>query len=261
MPRTSAPTKVAGRLCIRPTTAAAYAETTSRLSVLTSRLRPGAMRMAASPASIEPRAQEAAVTRFGLRPFTAHSSGLSTTARIATPSRVRLNRRRRPKATATAASTVVTWSQVMTRPLIVKLRSPHRPGEGAQLDPPDGQRQPLEREEERQGDDQLGGHGRALEQAPHDEDVEQHADQRRAHAEGGEQREGRRPPPVDPQLPVHEGEEHAHCTVGEVEHARGDVGDDEPRRGDRVDRGDGDAQHQVREERLQAHRAHPPESR
>ena len=73
------------------------------------------MRMAARPASIEPSAHDAAVTRFGLRPLIAQSSGLSTTARMATPSRVRRNSRRRPKATATAASTVVIWSQVITR--------------------------------------------------------------------------------------------------------------------------------------------------
>src|SRR5207245_5217643 len=95
--------------------AAAYADTTRRLSVFTSRLRPGAIRIAARPASDEPMAHEAAVTRLGLSPFTAHSSRLSTTARIATPSRVRLNSARNPRATATAARIVVVWSHVMVR--------------------------------------------------------------------------------------------------------------------------------------------------
>ncbi len=76
-------------------------------------------------------------------------------------------------------------------------------------------------------------------------------------AEGHEQGERRRPAPVDAQLPVHEREEHPDGAVGEVEDARGDVGDDEPGGRDGVDRGDGDAEDQEREERLQVH-AHPP---
>ena len=94
------------------------------------------MRMAASPASIEPSAHDAAVTRLGLMPLMAHSSGLSTTARMATPSRVRRNSTRRPKATATAASTVVIWSQVMTRLATVMVcRSPQSPGSVRSLMP------------------------------------------------------------------------------------------------------------------------------
>ena len=100
------------------------------------------MRMAARPASIDPSAHEAAVTRLGLRPFTAQSSGLSTTARMATPRRVRWNSSRSPKATPTAASTVVIWSQVITRsPSTVTLRSPHSPGTVRSSMPQHGERQ------------------------------------------------------------------------------------------------------------------------
>ena len=86
--------------------------------MFTSRLSPGAMRIAARPASIEPIAHDAAVTRFGLRPLIAHSSGLSTTARMATPSRVCLNSDRSPNATAPPAITVIVWCQLTRRPTI-----------------------------------------------------------------------------------------------------------------------------------------------
>jgi hypothetical protein len=108
-----APMKVRGKLRSRPNMAAAMESRTSNVKVVTSKVPPpiGVMRMPASAASAPPRAHEIAASRSGRPPFISNSAGLSTTARMATPVRIRWNRKRIPTATSTAAPTAIaSWS-------------------------------------------------------------------------------------------------------------------------------------------------------
>ncbi len=83
--------KVRGRLRSRPNMAAAMASRTNKVRVLTSRAPPliGVISTPASAASAPPMAHEMAARRSGRPPFSSSSAGLSTTARMATPVRVR----------------------------------------------------------------------------------------------------------------------------------------------------------------------------
>ena len=153
------------------------------------------MRMAASPASMHPRAHDAAVTRLGLIPLMAHNSRLSTTARMATP------RPRPPEEHAQAkrhANCSKHGGDLVPRddeagdgdgvPIAPQT------GQGAQLDAPYGEGEALEGEKHGEGHDELGGHRRAGEQPTHHRHVEEHADERSDDPEGHEQGERRGPP-------------------------------------------------------------------
>ena len=93
--------------------AAAMESSTSRVSTWTSRVPPliGVMRMPATAASAPPSAHEKAARRSGRPPLSWSSAGLSTTARMATPVRVLVNRRRMPTAMSTAQPrAMASWS-------------------------------------------------------------------------------------------------------------------------------------------------------
>ena len=98
-PISSPPMNVSGRLLSRPMIAAANAERISNVSVCTSRVASSSARkMPATAAIDEPSAHENIETRPGLMPLSPASSRLSTTARIATPRRVRESRIFNPSA-------------------------------------------------------------------------------------------------------------------------------------------------------------------
>ena len=101
----------------RPNIAAAMESSTSRVSTWTSRVPPlmGVMRMPARAASAPPRAHEKAASLWGRPPLSCNSSGLSTTARMATPVRVLVNSRRIPTAMRTPQpSAIASWSVTKT---------------------------------------------------------------------------------------------------------------------------------------------------
>ena len=83
------PANAQGRLLSWAMAAAANAMTMSRVRFSTTMPVSGAMRMPATPAVMQPRAQEAPLMTFGLVPLSPASVRLSTTARIATPVRER----------------------------------------------------------------------------------------------------------------------------------------------------------------------------
>ena len=87
----------------RPNTAAAMESSTSRVSTWTSSVPPlmGVIKIPASAARAPPRAQEIAASRRGRPPLSWRRAGLSTTALMATPVRVLLNRSRIPTAMST----------------------------------------------------------------------------------------------------------------------------------------------------------------
>ena len=73
-------------------------------------LKVGANSTPASAAMMKPRAHPICEMRNGLAPDMATSSGSSTTARMATPVRVRLKNKRRNRAAATATPMVMSCS-------------------------------------------------------------------------------------------------------------------------------------------------------
>ena len=88
-PMMSPPANVHGRLRRRPMIAAANVSTMKSVSVSTRSPTFGARRIPAMAAIIEPNAHASAETRPGRTPLSPASSRLSTTARIATPVRLR----------------------------------------------------------------------------------------------------------------------------------------------------------------------------
>ena len=88
-PMISPPTNVHGRLRSRPMIAAANASTMNSVSTSTRRPTLGASRIPAIAAIDDPSAHASDDTRPGRTPFSAASSRLSTTARMATPVRLR----------------------------------------------------------------------------------------------------------------------------------------------------------------------------
>ena len=87
---------------------------TSSVRSVTLSVTSGASSTPARAASEEPSAQESCETRSGLVPASAASSGSSTTARIAIPSRVLLKNSRSATATVTAVAMTSSWFQSMT---------------------------------------------------------------------------------------------------------------------------------------------------
>ena len=73
------------------------------------------------PASEMPIIQARAATCSGLPPNSRSSSGLSTEARIAVPTRVRVSSTKRPAATTTEAMIVISWWAVRLAPPTLKL--------------------------------------------------------------------------------------------------------------------------------------------
>ena len=264
-PSTSAPTKVSGRLRNRPNMAAAKALITSsvRSVVLSDPPLNGVMRIPASADSETPSIQLTSDVRSGRPPVSCNSGRSSTTARMATPVRVRYSRRRRPTASATATATTVTSCHSSTTPNSGHLVAGAEEGlDGVGLVRlPDPVGQADDREKHRDRHHQLHDLRRVDDAGDHHL-VEPGAQQRRHHEEHGGQRQRSRPRPVGhqrpvspgvvPQVPVDIGAEHPERAVGEVEDARRGVGDHQPARGDREDR----AGHEAVDE--QAHALPPP---
>ena len=113
-----APTKVRGRLLSRPNMAAAKASMTSRVRALALMAEPwiGVMRMPARAARKAPPAQEMVARRSGRPPLSWSRSGSSTTARMATPERVRRKSRAMPPAMAMASTKAMISCQVTLTP-------------------------------------------------------------------------------------------------------------------------------------------------
>ena len=98
------------------------------------------------------------------------------------------------------------------------------------------------------GDDDPHFLGRLV-QVAHDEDVDEHAEERRQHEDDEHHGERHRPVVLDRELPVGEGGDHADGAVGEVEDPRRHVGDDEAGGRQGVDAPDDDADDREAEER------------
>ncbi len=104
-PSPIAPTNVSGRLFSRPTTAAPYAPATKNVSTIgSSGFVLGAMSTPARAASTQPRIQLYRAIDLAGAPFSAARSGLSTTARIAVPVRLRNSSARNAIVTTTATT-------------------------------------------------------------------------------------------------------------------------------------------------------------
>ncbi len=200
------------------------------------------MRMPPSAASDVPIAQASIEMRSGRAPFRVESERSSTAARIAMPMRVRVRSRRSPMATRIATRdrdglVHRDGGRAEVDRLARREERLHRP---AHAGLPDQLREPDEEQQQGDRDDELDRFGGVL-QAAHDDELEQHAEQRREHQQHERECDGRRPPPVEAQLPVDEREQHPGRTVGEVEDAGRRVREDEPAGEDRVDGRDGEA--------------------
>ena len=93
-----------------PMAQAPKAWTTRKVRRVASRPRVGASRMPDSAAKTDPMDQAVNRTRPGLSADRATSVGLSTTARMATPSRWRRKKAYRPKALTVARANEMTWA-------------------------------------------------------------------------------------------------------------------------------------------------------
>ncbi len=141
-PMSRPPAKVSGRLFSRPMIAAANAAMISNVSVCTSRVASSSARkMPATAAIDEPSAHENIETRPGLMPLRPASSRLSTTARMATPRRVRESRIFETDGERRGPTTIVmkrdhginVWP--IWKPLVPKKRSMCRVSCGSQIRP------------------------------------------------------------------------------------------------------------------------------
>ena len=90
--------------------AAPNAWTISRVSTVASRFRVGASRTPARTAKLEPMIQAHRRTVAGLVPPRSRSSGLSTTPRMARPSRVRRKNTNKATVAASAMPVMIIWS-------------------------------------------------------------------------------------------------------------------------------------------------------
>ncbi len=115
-----APMKVRGRLLSRPNMAAAKASITSRVRALALMAVPwmGVMRMPARAARKAPPAHEMVARRSGRPPLSCSRSGSSTTARMATPERVRRKRKAMLPAITMARMNAMISCHVMLIPKI-----------------------------------------------------------------------------------------------------------------------------------------------
>jgi hypothetical protein len=123
-PTISAPRKVSGRLRNRPTAAAENAVTISRVRVIGSRFWMGAMRMPAMAARAAPSAHENIETSAGRPPLSWSSDRSSTTARIVTPTRVRLSSTHSATATRRATPTMMSRCTVTAVPKMSTVLAP-----------------------------------------------------------------------------------------------------------------------------------------
>ena len=250
---------VSGRLFSRPMIAAANADRISRVSVCTSRVASSSARkMPATAAIDEPSAHENIETRPGLMPLRPASSRLSTTARIATPRRVRESRILSPSARPSPTTMVMKRDHGMSvspiwKPLVPKKRLMWRVSCGSQIRPA----RPMRASMRPIGGDDLRDQRRVGDR-PHEHALDDRAHERRGDEHGEQQGDEGLDAPVDLELPEHVGEEHADRALGEVEDARRRVGDDEAGGGDRVHRAVGDADDQPEQDRVERDRAAGP---
>ena len=268
----SAPTKVIGRLRSRPTTAAAKPFRARRVSwVDVNPVCPtsGAMRTPASAASMKPSTQPICDIRYGLAPASATSSGSSTTARMATPSRAR--RRKTPSATPdhrrhdhdhdllVLERDAVGPEQADRQHRSVRLREVGRHGaDDVGAAPEDGghaeqNHQEAERHHERPF------HRRAVD-AAEEHELDHEGEERRLDEDDERDGEQERPVLVLPQLPVRERGHHAHRALGEIEDAGGVVGHDQADGQEAVDGTEHDAEDREGEEVLTPFTSSPPEN-
>ena len=110
---------MSGRLENRPIAAAPNAWTTSRVSTVASRFRVGASKIPPATAKLEPMIQAHRRTAAGLVPPRSSSSGLSTTPRMARPSRVSRKNRNRATVAASAMPVMIIWSSPTNTPPIL----------------------------------------------------------------------------------------------------------------------------------------------
>ena len=135
------PANVRGRLLSRPMIAAANAARISRVSVCTSRVASSSARkMPATAAIDDPSAHENIETRPGLIPLRPASSRLSTTARMATPRRVRDSSTLSPSARPRPTTIVMKRDHGISvspiwKPDVPKKRSMCRVSCGSQISP------------------------------------------------------------------------------------------------------------------------------
>jgi hypothetical protein len=134
-PMISPPTNVHGRLRRRPMIAAANASTMKSVSTSTRSPTVGARRIPAIAAIDDPSAHANPETRPGRTPCNAASCRSSTTARIATPVRLRYRRRRRKTATRIATTMVMNRCHVSTTsPMSIPCLSARNSGSGGAIE-------------------------------------------------------------------------------------------------------------------------------
>ena len=215
-----------------PTTAAAYATTTISVRLRISRFRTGAIRMPATAASDAPIAHDSKLMRAGDAPFSAARLRSSTTARIATPVRVRFSRYQ--KTTAMTPATI-------DRDHLVRRHEDARQTEATA-------RRRTQGTAGLRGPDALGERPSASPSVRSSRRATCRSRVRARlristrsitapiigakHEDDHDERERRRPAVVEPQLPVRERHEHADAAVREVEDAGRRVRQDETARRD-----------------------------
>ncbi len=188
------------------------------------------------------------LARAGRAPVRLASRRWSTTARIATPVRVPKSRSRKPTATATAVPMAMISCQLTntgprSTPSGAKKPSTLRPSGGQML-----KARPISTSVRPMVTTRLDTSDAAAEVTGQSA-LDEHAEQRRDDHQYRDEGYRRRPAPVEAELPVDEGHQHADGPVGEVEHAGGRVGDNEPAGRDRVD-GAGDDAHDRERDQL-----------
>ncbi len=241
-PMTRPPTNVHGRLRRRPMIAAAKASTMNSVSTSTRNPTLGARRIPAIAAIDDPSAHANDDTRPGRTPCSAASSRSSTTARMATPVRLRWSNRRRKTATRIATTMVTKRCHVehdVADVDAVLVGEELRQRRRERVLVPDGGGQPHQEEHESDRHHELHDEGRRHQPA-HQRPVDERAEQRGHDQHHEHDRDPRRPSLVDPDLPVEEGHDHPDGALREVEDTRRRVRDHESRRGDGVDRTGGE---------------------
>ena len=245
-PTASPPRKVNGRLENRPMATAPKAWTTSSVRRAASRPRTGAMRMPDAAAKVAPMTHAAVRTRVGSVPTMSSSVGLSTTARIVTPSRLRRRNSHSPPAATIEKSTLISWASVIWTPATAKEFWGRNSGKllvcGAKADVEEA----LDGQQEADGADDPGdrsGSGQAAHD-PLEDDAHDRAEE--ADAEQGRERPGEAVLHMQGVECVGGGR--GHGTVGEVEDARGPVGQHQAEAGQAVERTAGETDDDERQD-------------
>ena len=204
----------------------------------------------ATAASPQPMAHAVAAERCGRAPCSIASGRLSTLARMSRPIWVRYSTQPQPDGHddghAEGEQIVVRHVDVEEAQALLGEQQRHPVH---LLRGPDPLGHPEDGDEEADRDDDPDRLGRVDESA-HDPALDPHAERRCDDEHDRGERERDRPSPIDVQLPVAEGAQHRDRAVGEVEDAGGGVGEDEPARRQREDRGGGQPENGVAEEVL-----------